>query len=277
MKSFKILLFVIVLLLPAGIYAFEVKIQPQEVAPGDAFYLNVPGTGNAQAYVRFQGRDIDLYLAEDNRLIALVPVDINTKPGDHTLTIKNGKEKQTAAVTVLPHKFKTIKLTLPEGKVILSPENLKRARREASLMKEIWPRYTGKSWAGKFTAPTRTEVSTLFGVRRVMNEKRTSVHRGMDFRGKAGTPVRAVNSGKVILNDDLFFGGNTLVIDHGMGLFSVYMHLSKIKVAPGETVSKGQVVGAVGMSGRATGPHLHLSVKLHGVSINPESLFKLEL
>ena len=278
MKSlYKILLLVIVLLLPAVTHAFEIKLQPAEVAPGDVFYLNIPEMENARATVKFQGKDISFYPVEGDRLIALVPVDINTKPGDYTLTIMNGHEMQTAAVTVRSHKFKTIRLTLPEGKVTLGPKNLKRAVREASLMKKLWPQYTGKSWDGIFTAPTNTEVSTLFGVRRIMNEKRTSVHRGMDFRGKAGTPVKAVNSGMVVLNDDLFFGGNTLVIDHGMGLFSVYMHLSKINVAKGEKVSKGQMIGAVGMSGRATGPHLHLSVKLHGVSINPESLFKLEL
>ena len=99
----------------------------------------------------------------------------------------------------------------------------------------------------------------------------------MDFRGREGTPVKALNSGTVVFNKDLFYGGNTLIVDHGMGLYSVYMHLSKFTASKGEKVTKGQTVGLVGMSGRATGPHLHLSVKLQGVSVNPESLFKLEL
>jgi murein DD-endopeptidase MepM/ murein hydrolase activator NlpD len=110
-----------------------------------------------------------------------------------------------------------------------------------------------------------------------MNKKKTSVHRGTDFRGKTGTPVRALNSGTVVLSEDLFYGGNTLIIDHGMGLYSVYMHLSKFNTKKGEKVSKGDLVGFVGSSGRATGPHLHLSVKLNGISVNPESLFKLAL
>ena len=129
-----------------------------------------------------------------------------------------------------------------------------------------------------FTRPIPdTEISTEFGVKRIMNKKKTSVHRGMDFRGATGTPVKALNAGKVVLADDLFYGGNTLIIDHGMGLYSVYMHLSKINVAHGSRVGKGQLVGLVGSSGRATGPHLHLSVKLNGISVNPESLFKLKL
>ncbi len=89
--------------------------------------------------------------------------------------------------------------------------------------------------------------------------------------------MRAINSGTVVLIEDLFFGGNTLILDHGMGLYSVYMHLSKINVSKGEKISKRQIIGLVGMSGRTTGPHLHLSVKLQGISVNPESLFKLEL
>ena len=99
----------------------------------------------------------------------------------------------------------------------------------------------------------------------------------MDFRGKTGAPVKAVNSGTVVLSQDLFYGGNTLVVDHGMGLYSVYMHMSGFNAKNGDKVLKEQVVGFVGSSGRATGPHLHLSVKLNGLSVNPESLFKLEL
>jgi len=99
----------------------------------------------------------------------------------------------------------------------------------------------------------------------------------MDYRGQLGTPVRALNAGTVVLRDDLFFGGNTLIIDHGMGLYSIYMHLSEFQVADDEKVSKGQIIGLVGMSGRATGPHLHLGVKLEGININPEALFKLRL
>jgi murein DD-endopeptidase MepM/ murein hydrolase activator NlpD len=135
---------------------------------------------------------------------------------------------------------------------------------------------TEKTWNRNFIAPTDTELSEVFGVKRIMNEKKTSIHRGVDYRGKKGTPVRAINAGTVALNDDLFFGGLTLVVDHGMGLYSIYMHLSKFNVSAGDKVDKGKVVGFIGSSGRSTGPHLHMSVKLGGVSVNPESFFKLE-
>jgi murein DD-endopeptidase MepM/ murein hydrolase activator NlpD len=233
--------------------------------------------GNASAKAEFLDTTINFHPAPNNRLIALVPVDINTSPQKYSVLVTYGGGRQTLTVAVRSHDFKTIKLTLPEGKVTLSPENQKRAVKEATRLRSIWPQNTSKAWEGRFVIPTSTEISTVFGVRRIMNEKRTSVHRGIDLRGKTGAPVRAINSGRVILTDDLFFGGNTLIIDHGMGLYSVYMHLSKFNMSKGKNVSKDQVIGFVGSSGRATGPHLHMSVKLNGVSVNPESLFKLEL
>lgn len=258
-------------------YAFEVALVPDEVIPGDVFLLRIQSRGTNSATARFLDITLPFHKTGDGELIAIVPVDVNTKPGAYKVTVKRGKEKQSVNISVKSHEFKTIKLTLPEGKVTLSPENQERAVREAGLLNKIWPQNTSKVWSGNFISPTGTETSTEFGVKRIMNEKKTSVHRGMDFRGKAGTPVKSINSGTVALTQDLFFGGNTLIVNHGMGLYSVYMHLRKFNVSEGDKVSKEQIVGFVGSSGRATGPHLHMSVKLNGVSVNPESLFKLKL
>jgi murein DD-endopeptidase MepM/ murein hydrolase activator NlpD len=258
-------------------YALKLTVTPEDVAPGDIVFLIMNDVDGENAEADFLGQKIHFAQTIDGDLMAFVPIDINTEPATHKLNITIGDEQHTAFVRVIPKEFTTIKLTLPEGKVTLSPENQKRATNEALLLKEIWPVNTGKLWTGNFMKPLPTEVSTEFGVKRIMNEKKTSVHRGMDFRGKEGTPVKALNSGTVVFNKDLFYGGNTLIVDHGMGLYSVYMHLSKFTASKGEKVTKGQTVGLVGMSGRATGPHLHLSVKLQGVSVNPDSLFKLEL
>jgi len=267
----------VLLLCSMNAYALKLTVTPAEAAPGDIVLLIIENGGRAHAKADFLGQTIHCDQSEDGNLTALVPVDINTAPGNHRLTITIEDEQQADFVRVIPKEFTTIKLTLPEGKVTLSPENQKRATDEAMLLNKIWPVTTGKLWIGNFVRPLATEVSTEFGVRRIMNEKKTSVHRGMDFRGKEGAPVQALNKGTVVLHKDLFYGGNTLVVDHGMGLYSVYMHLSKFEVSRGAKISKGQIVGLVGMSGRATGPHLHLSVKLHGVSVNPESLFRLKL
>jgi murein DD-endopeptidase MepM/ murein hydrolase activator NlpD len=263
-------------------YAFNAEVQPEAVIPGDVFLLTVAADKNPSSPRSFPlaelfGKKIDFSFDADNHFIALVPVDIETPPKDYSITIRFEGLKKTVRIRVKKHTFLTQRLTLPEEKVILSPENLRRAERETELLTNILSQRSQRGWNGRFTAPTDTEVSEVFGVKRIMNGKKTSIHKGMDYRGRLGTPVRALNSGTVVLRDDLFFGGNTLIIDHGMGLYSIYMHLSEFQVADDEKVSKGQTIGLVGMSGRATGPHLHLGVKLDGVSVNPEALFKLKL
>jgi len=254
-------------------FAFEAEIIPQKVNPGDVFLLRV----NALAKAEFRGKTIKFYQLNATRQIALVAVDIDTPPKKYPVTVRQGDNVQTLQLTVNAHSFKTVNLTLPEGKVSLSRENQKRAVKEAGRLNKLWPVNTPKIWDRGFRAPTDTEISEVFGVKRIMNKKKTSVHRGMDFRGKTGTPVNAINAGTVVLTDDLFYGGNTLIVDHGMGLYSVYMHLSEFKAEKGTQVAKGQIVGLIGSSGRATGPHLHMSVKLNSISVNPESLFELEL
>jgi murein DD-endopeptidase MepM/ murein hydrolase activator NlpD len=253
--------------------------MPKEVFPGDVFLLKINTDNNTAALpeAEFAGRKITVFHDADNHFIALVPVDINTSPKKYSITVRSGKDQQITYINVKLFKFPTIKMTLPKEKVTLSPEDLKRAERETDIMNKVLSESTERRWNGLFTTPTDTEVSEVFGVKRIMNKKHNSVHRGVDYRGKMGTPVKAVNSGTVVLKKNLFFGGNTLVVDHGMGLFSIYMHLSEFHVSEGETVSKGQVIGLVGMTGRATGPHLHFGFKLAGVSVNPEALFKLAL
>ncbi len=263
--------------MPAHVLAFHVMVTPETVSPGDIFLLQTAAGPYTSASAEFMGKTIKLHRTENNRLLAFVPVDVNTTPSKYNLLVNVGEDTFPSTVTVQSKEFETIHLTLPEGKVTLSPENQKRAADEAELLNNIWKLNNDKKWNGGFSKPLSTEISTEFGVKRIMNKKKTSVHRGMDFRGKEGTPVKSLNAGTVVLNKDLFYGGNTLIIDHGMGLYAVYMHLSEFRAAKGDKVAKGQTVGLVGMSGRATGPHLHLSVKLNGVSVNPESLFKLEL
>jgi murein DD-endopeptidase MepM/ murein hydrolase activator NlpD len=117
----------------------------------------------------------------------------------------------------------------------------------------------------------------LFGVERVFNGTVESTHQGLDFRVPGGTSVGAVNSGRIILAQPLFFEGNCVVIDHGQGLLTLYLHLSKFSVKEGEEVRKGQEIGLSGGTGRATGPHLHLAVRWQGVYLNPQVLLKLTL
>jgi murein DD-endopeptidase MepM/ murein hydrolase activator NlpD len=121
------------------------------------------------------------------------------------------------------------------------------------------------------------KISDVFGTSRIFNGKVQSVHQGLDYAVPEGTPVAAVNSGTVVLAQPLYFEGNCVVLDHGQGLLTLYMHLSKIEVKEGDRVTSGQKLGVSGGTGRATGPHLHVAVRWQGVYLNPETLLSLQL
>ena len=127
-------------------------------------------------------------------------------------------------------------------------------------------------WTLPFTRPVPGDVSSLFGLKRVFNGQPRGVHRGLDLRGSTGTPILACAPGKVVLADELYFSGKVVYINHGAGVFTAYLHMSKIDVESGQTVAGGQVIGLVGATGRVTGPHLHLSLLVQGVAVDPEPL-----
>ena len=132
-------------------------------------------------------------------------------------------------------------------------------------------------WAGGFVAPVSAAISDVFGTARVFNQEVKSRHLGLDYGVPAGTPVHAVNRGTVILARQLYFEGNCVVIDHGQGLFSLYLHLSEFRVKEGDQIETGQLIALSGGSGRATGPHLHLAIRWQGVYLNPALLLQLTI
>ena len=136
---------------------------------------------------------------------------------------------------------------------------------------------TDRLWAGQFVAPVSDPVSDIFGTARVFNDQVQSRHQGLDFAAPPGTDVHAINSGVVILARPMFFEGNCVVIDHGQGLLSLYLHLSAFKVKEGDQVHTGETVALSGGTGRATGPHLHLAVRWQGVYLSPAILLKIKI
>jgi murein DD-endopeptidase MepM/ murein hydrolase activator NlpD len=134
-----------------------------------------------------------------------------------------------------------------------------------------------REWSGAFTAPAEAAISDVFGSERVFNGKTSSPHLGLDFRVPTGTPVAAMNDGTVLLARPLYFEGNFVVIDHGQGLLTLYLHLSEFKVKEGDRVKRGQEIGLSGGTGRATGPHLHAAVRWQGTYLDPASLIRLKL
>ena len=276
-----LLLFTAILVLSSLISsadAFKVQAEPSAIIPGDAFLVRVSGVeDNTLPEASFGSKPLFLSSCGDGCFFAFGATDSKAGPGKRTVEVKVGTKKKRLPITIRRHAFPVIQLVLPPGKVKLSQEDNERADREDRLLKSFWTKQSEKGWQGSFSLPMDNEVSTQYGVKRIINKTRESVHGGIDIRGREGEDVRASNSGKVVLAEELFFGGNTLVLDHGMGIFTVYMHLSGFNRKLGESVSKGDVIGFVGSTGRSTGPHLHFGVKAQELSVNPVSFAKLKL
>lgn len=158
-------------------------------------------------------------------------------------------------------------------RVLLSQKDLQRVQRERKALKYIYAKGSLKPlFNSSFTRPLKSKITSHYGKKRVFNGVRKSQHLGVDFRGGIGTPIPSSNKGIVIFVGDLFYSGKTVIIDHGMGLFTTYGHLNSTQAKVGEAVEKGDIIGRVGMTGRVTGPHLHWGVKLHGNWVDGMSL-----
>ncbi len=159
-----------------------------------------------------------------------------------------------------------------------SPQQLTEIAADKDLKQKTFAAETQqKLWEGQFLPPVNAAISDVFGTARVFNNQVQSRHQGLDYAVPAGTAVKAINRGTVILAGPLFFEGGCVVIDHGQGLLSLYLHLSEFKVKAGDEVESGQVIAVSGGSGRATGPHLHLAIRWQGVYLDPTILLKLKL
>jgi len=259
-------------------FAFHAEVLPGRIAPGDVFLIKVTGIRTSRGLqASLGGKKFSFSRYGRGSFVAIGAADIETKPGIHVIRLEMGRNKAKLKLRVRKGAFPEQELTLPEDKVFLKPEDLERVKKENERLDNIFDTISEKLWEGDFIPPLDTGITTVFGTKRIMNGKWTSVHRGIDMKGDAGEEVLASNDGKVVLEDDLFFGGNTIILDHGQGIYTVYMHLSAFSVDPGDVVSKGDTIGFVGSSGRATGPHLHFGVKVREVSVNPVSLFELKL
>jgi len=258
-------------------FGLTARVSPRRIFPGDAFVVTARGVRGGPPSVIFGERTLPVSPCGRGCYAAVGSVDIKTRPGRYRVLVRQGKRKRSAKLTVRRASFPSLQLTLPEEKVTPSEEDLQRIAREADLLNAATGVVSGKAWEKGFIMPLDTPVSTVFGARRIFNGSHESVHRGTDLRGAEGDPVRAANRGTVILTEELFFGGKTLVMDHGAGIFSIYMHLSDFAAAPGDVAGKGDPIGYVGSTGRSSGPHLHFGIKVLGISTNPASLLKLRL
>jgi murein DD-endopeptidase MepM/ murein hydrolase activator NlpD len=282
MDRFKtVLILVAALCLPHIVHAQgkavqpEIMLEPTKPGPGDLLVVTIKNAAGP-AEGTFNGKKIYFNPSKES-LKAIVAIDYFTEPGKYELDISSNGTVLKQAVEVIKKEYEVQHLTLPKKMVELSPRDEARAERDQRTMAAIWPNETNRSWTGDFINPLEGEIITPFGVRRMINNIPKSPHTGVDVRGKKGDKIIAPNDAVVALVDNQFFGGNALVLNHGQGIYTMFFHLSKILVKPGQSVKKGDVIALVGQTGRATGPHLHWGVRVQGARVDPLELVHLKL
>jgi murein DD-endopeptidase MepM/ murein hydrolase activator NlpD len=266
---------VALLLAPAPI---SITAQSRSLQPGELVVLTMTlAEPAAQVRVRAFGHDVAAYPDGERGWRALVGVDLDVKPGTYHVSVDAGTSAShphaTYDLLIGPRVFRTRRLTVNEAFVTPPPSEQERIDREAALLAGVWQSPAPERlWTGPFVRPVPQEANSAFGTRSIFNGKPRNAHGGADFLSPAGTPIHAPNAGRIVVARNLYFSGNTVIIDHGLGLFSMMAHLSVIDVKEGDRVTAGQVLGRVGATGRVTGPHLHWAVRASGARIDPLSL-----
>jgi murein DD-endopeptidase MepM/ murein hydrolase activator NlpD len=215
-------------------------------------------------------------------------VSLETTPGAYSLDLAGETTAKTAGRPIsFSRKFRVTAGKYPKIQVKLNveskfteptPEQQKEIEAGQQVKKDYLNRVTpDREWSGSFAEPAEASISDVFGSERIFNGKTSSPHLGLDFRVPTGTAVAAMNDGTVLLARPLYFEGNFVVLDHGQGLLTLYLHLSEFKVKEGDQVKRGQIIGLSGGTGRATGPHLHVAVRWQGTYLDPAALLKLQL
>lgn len=250
--------------------AWGANLPRQQAVPGGIAVVPLPPPITR---ARYQGQPV-MVLTHDGRHYAVVGIPLDTEPGRQLLAVTLDGHEQSVAFNVTGKSYPVQRLTIKnKGEVTLSKANLARVKRERERIDGVYAHWTPTLHAKlPFSLPVKGSETSLFGVQRIFNGKPRSPHSGIDIAAPAGTPVQAPADGVVALVGDFFFNGNTVVINHGEGLVSVYVHLSRIDVAQGEHVKRGQPIAKVGSTGRTTGADLHWTVVLNGTYVNPELL-----
>lgn len=264
--------------------ADPVTLTPVVVVAGSPELIRVAAAGATAVDGEWMGRKIEFFRGRDGRTwYALAGVDVEGAVGASTLRISikiSGGAERDLSRTIEIHEahYRTGSLSVVPQFVEPGPEAMKEIEAEVALKQKVFGASAPEPlWSGDFRAPVMATATDSFGTRRMFNGKLASVHKGMDFRARMGTLVRAGNSGVVVLARKLYYEGNCVAIDHGMGLYTIAMHLSRIDVKEGQRMAKGQRIGLSGATGRVTGPHLHWAVRWEGAYLDPAKLLRMDL
>jgi hypothetical protein len=251
----------------------EVHLKPSSLFQGSLILVEIKLGENDKPEVTWLEKPLPVFYNKTAALwFGFLSADLREKPGIKRLLVKDPftRKVQGVDIEVNEKDYGVRRLTLPKKMVDLDEPTLKRIRRESAIMKKAFgSTLSTPLWSGPFIRPVPGKIVGPFGRRSIINGEPRSPHTGVDLKGPYGTPVKAMNSGKVVLTGDHFFTGRLVVIDHGGGIQSMYFHMQKLLAQTGQMVKKGGVIGLVGSTGRATGPHLHLGIRVHGCRVDP--------
>jgi len=261
-----------------------VTLMPAVVVAGSPELIRVELPASATMEGDWLGRKLEFFRGRDGEAwYALAGVDVGAATGPSALRITAHQANGTTmdlsrSVEIHPAHYRTETLAVAPKFVEPGAEELARIKAEQELKGKVFSSSAAEPlWSGNFRAPVRAAATDSFGTRRTYNGELKSIHQGMDFRAATGTTVRAGNGGVVVLARPLYYEGNGVAIDHGLGLFTVSMHLSRIDVHEGEKVSLGQRIGLSGATGRVTGPHLHWAVRWENAYLDPAKMLRMDL
>ncbi len=263
----------------------QVRILPEKIYPGQAIWVQLVSAVKVDGVEgSFLGQKL-LFTSDGQgkRWSSLAAVGLTVSTRSHSLTYRadlpgGAKKDGLLQVAVLPKVFPLERITVKKKFVDLSKADLARVRREKKRLGKLYGRQTPEAmWLAGFTVPVDAKRGSPFGLRRIFNGEPRSPHSGADLLAGPGTPVAAPDAGRVVMAENLFFSGNTVILDHGNGLYTLYAHLEDFAVRKGQTVRRGAILGHVGATGRVTGPHLHWGARLNGVRVDPFSLVALPL
>ncbi|MBP6059677.1 MAG: M23 family metallopeptidase [Candidatus Saccharicenans sp.] len=259
---------------------FELKAR--KFQPGEPLILTWLEKKSELATIDFRGEHYELKARPGQADFIFLGLDLGVKPGRETLhiTLWSGRSEQDqiqAELEILARDFPKRKLSVDPKYVHPPREVQERIKREAEILAQIYGQISSEWLAqGKFELPCDGQLSPNFGQQRIYNNVPRSIHAGVDIAIASGQPIKAANDGRVALASNLYFSGNTVIIDHGLGLYTVYCHMSKLLVKRGAMVRQGEVIGLAGSTGLSTGPHLHWAAKINEARIDPLALLEIE-
>jgi murein DD-endopeptidase MepM/ murein hydrolase activator NlpD len=255
--------------LAAWTTAFGLELPEESAVPGGVKLLRLDSAGDVPPYVDADGHRA-LVIQDKGAWVAVIGIPLDAPLGSRQVTVRDAAGRHEVAFTVGAKRYATQSLKVAPSQVDLSAADLARVKQDHEEMDRALTHWSDSAPATfRWPAPVPGVRSSSFGLRRVFNGEARQPHTGMDIAAAAGTPVLAPADATVLDTGNYFFTGNTVLLDHGRGLISLYCHLSAIDVHAGEHIAAGTRIGAVGMTGRATGPHLHWALSLNRAWVDP--------